>query len=111
MSDLTLNDRQKSLICTSSVIKLTTPFHFPVSICIYSSAVELVIFGPGFPPESILWANEYYIVYFRLFTIRYVCVSPLYRGPAELISIHIEDRHDVEAELIKQASHPRVLLV
>lgn len=40
-----------------------------------------------------------------------VCVDPLYRGPAEMISIHIEDRHDVEAELIKQASHPGVPLV
>lgn len=37
-----------------SVIKLTTPFHFPVSVSVHSSAVELVIFGPCFPPEPIL---------------------------------------------------------
>lgn len=35
-------------------IKLTTPFHFPVSVSVHSSAVELVIFWPCFPPESIL---------------------------------------------------------
>lgn len=35
----------------------------------------------------------------------------LYRGPAEIISINIEDRHDVESELVKQSPHPRVLLV
>lgn len=38
----------------SSVIKLTTPFHFPVSVSVHSSAVKLVVFGPCFPPEAIL---------------------------------------------------------
>lgn len=35
----------------------------------------------------------------------------MYRGPAEIISVNIEDRHDVESELIKQSPHPGVLLV
>lgn len=54
----TLIDRElhEQCICQDAarVIKLTTPFHFPVSIGVYSSAVKLVIFGSRFPPESIL---------------------------------------------------------
>lgn len=72
MSGLTLNDCM-CIDCMSNVVKLTTPLHFPVSICIYSSAVELVIFGPGFPPEAILWGNEYY-VYFCVRIIRLLFV-------------------------------------
>lgn len=35
----------------------------------------------------------------------------LYRRPAILISIHVEDRHDIEVELVEQSSHHRVILV
>lgn len=34
-----------------------------------------------------------------------------YRRPAEMISIHVEDGHDVEVELVEQSSHHRVVLV
>lgn len=92
------------------VIRLTTPLHFPVSICIHSAAVELVVFGSGFPPESILRWNEYdveYNVHSQMTEYEHL----LYLGPAEIISIHIKDGHDVESELIKQPPHPRVQLV
>lgn len=34
-----------------------------------------------------------------------------YRGPAEMISIHIEDRHDVKVKLVEQSPYYRVILV
>lgn len=34
-----------------------------------------------------------------------------YRSPAEVISVNVEDRHDVEVELVHQSSHHRVILV
>lgn len=40
-----------------SVIKLTTPFHFPVSISVHSPTVKFMIFRPCFPPEPILGAK------------------------------------------------------
>lgn len=39
--------------------KLTTPLHFPVSVSVHASAVELVIFGPCFSPEPILQGRNF----------------------------------------------------
>lgn len=39
-------------------VRLTTPFHLPIPVSIHPSAVELVIFGPCLPPESILQGKK-----------------------------------------------------
>jgi len=37
--------------------------------------------------------------------------KPQHRVPAETVPIHIEDGHDVEAELVEESCHHRIILV
>lgn len=73
-------------VCVSQlgVIKLTTPFHFPVSVCVHSPAVELVIFGPRFPPEPILQGEnrDTAIVYVCPLTARLIEQMELQNNPS-----------------------------